>query len=243
MTIMTINIAEAFIQPEWPAPSTIKAYTSLRQSGVGLPAHVDRERLTTLLQLPHALNLPKQIHGAVAIAAEQTDAKIEADAVFTTQTQKVCAIQTADCLPVLMTNRAGTHVAAIHAGWRGLAAGILEVTLRQLQVPAEDMLVWLGPAIGPGKFEVRQDVYDVFTQHDAQAAAAFQKINAYQWLADLYLLARQRLVACHVKSIFGGGYCTFTDEERFFSYRRDGKMTGRMVSTIWITESTEGIKK
>ena len=233
-----ITDINGFLQPDWPAAPTIKAYTSLRDSGVGKPASADCARLKELLQLPYEPALPKQIHGTTAIPAELTAHKeSEADAVFTRRTNQICAIQTADCLPVFITDQAGTHVAVIHAGWRGLARGIIEATLKELNITADNTLVWLGPAIGPGKFEVRQDVFDIFTQHDKEAETAFQKISADQWLADLYLLARQRLQRQGIQQIFGGDFCTYSDERRFFSYRRDGKMTGRMVSAIWIADS------
>ncbi len=140
---------------------------------------------------------------------------------------------TADCLPLLLTNRAGTRVAAVHAGWRGLVAGVIEATVARLAVPPGDLLVWLGPAIGATAFEVGGEVRARFFAADAQAAAAFTPLFGDKWLADIYLLARQRLAALGVARVWGGEHCTYQDRERFFSYRRDG-VTGRMASLIWL---------
>ena len=140
---------------------------------------------------------------------------------------------TADCLPVLLCDRAGTVVAAAHAGWRGLAAGVLEATIKKMDVPASDLLAWLGPAIGPKCFEVGDEVRASFVDKDPSATLAFAAKPSGKWLADIYTLARQRLQAVGVNSISGGDFCTFTEAERFFSYRRDG-VTGRMASLIWL---------
>jgi hypothetical protein len=141
---------------------------------------------------------------------------------------------TADCLPVLFCDQAGTKVGAAHAGWRGLQAGVLERTVQALQAEPSDLMAWLGPAIGATAFEVGEEVRQVFMQHDAAAEAAFQPSpNAGKWLADIYLLARQRLNALGLTQVSGGEYCTYSDAERFFSYRRDGQ-TGRMGSFIWL---------
>ncbi|MBL8506804.1 MAG: laccase domain-containing protein, partial [Methylobacillus glycogenes] len=135
--------------------------------------------------------------------------------------------------PVLFCDRAGSVVAAAHAGWRGLAAGVLEATIDKMDVPASELLAWLGPAIGPNCFEVGDDVRTAFLDKDPAAAIAFAETSSGKWLADIYTLARQRLVAAGVNSIDGGEFCTFTEAERFFSYRRDG-VTGRMASLIWL---------
>ena len=146
----------------------------------------------------------------------------------------VCAVLTADCLPLLVCDRHGRHVAAIHAGWRGLADGIIEHTLQALPVAGHDLMAWLGPAIGRECFEVGRDVYDRFVGQDCDAVQAFEPLSDSRWHADLYRLARQRLATLGVSDIFGGQWCTYTDRERFYSYRRDGQ-TGRMASLIWRT--------
>jgi hypothetical protein len=143
-------------------------------------------------------------------------------------------VLTADCLPLLLCDRAGTRVAAVHAGWRGLAAGVIEAAVARLQVAHRDLLAWFGPAIGPDAFEVGEDVRAVLLAADPAAGAAFRPSPRGRWLADLDLLARRRLEALGVGQVWGGGYCTFKDAGRFFSYRRDG-VTGRMATLIWLT--------
>jgi YfiH family protein len=240
---MLIMISEfhGFIKPSWPAPNTVKAFSSLRHSGVGRDAavHMDDNDIALLTS---ALNMPpepiwlKQIHGNLAIEAIQSNAMVEGDALYTDKSDLVCVIRTADCLPIFLTTHTGTHVAAIHAGWRGLASGIIDATLQKLAVPPQEIVAWLGPGIGPERFEVKKDVYDIFTHNDPLAEEAFKKINREHWLADLFMLARQRLRRLGVTQIFGGDYCTYSDPEHFFSYRRDGKLTGRIISLIWKTK-------
>jgi YfiH family protein len=156
----------------------------------------------------------------------------EADAATARTPGRVCAVLTADCLPVLFCDQAGTTVAAAHAGWRGLAGGVLEATVAAMAVPAGGLLAWLGPAIGPAAFEVGGEVREVFVGADPAAAAAFVAKGGDKWLCDLYALARRRLALAGVARVSGGGLCTFTDEKRFYSYRRD-RSTGRMASLIW----------
>jgi len=166
--------------------------------------------------------------------SEQGHAAPEADAVWTDRPNTPCAVLTADCLPVLLCDRAGTRVAAVHAGWRGLAAGVIERAVGGLCLDsAADVIAWLGPAIGPDAFEVGQEVRDQFLIMDAGASSAFRPSPNGRWLADLYVLARRRLRGLGVREIHGGGLCTHTDTERFFSYRRDGR-TGRMATVIWM---------
>ena len=160
-------------------------------------------------------------------------ADYEADAVVAFGPGAVCAVLTADCLPLLLTDRAGTRVAAVHAGWRGLAAGIIEAAVARLAAPPSDLLAWLGPAIGATAFEVGGEVRARFIAADAQAAVAFKPLGGDKWLADLYHLARLRLAALGVGGVWGGEHCTYQDPERFYSYRRDG-VTGRMASLIWL---------
>ncbi len=158
---------------------------------------------------------------------------VAADASVALAPGEVCVVLTADCLPVLFCDRAGTRVGAAHAGWRGLAAGVLEATVKALACPGDELLAWLGPAIGPEAFEVGDDVRDAFFEHNAEAEAAFRPSPRGRWLADIYYLAQLRLNQMGITAIYGGGLCTYADEARFYSYRRDG-VTGRMGSLVWI---------
>jgi YfiH family protein len=174
-----------------------------------------------------------QVHGDTVVDAANSGERPCADASFTDQPRVVCAVLTADCLPVLFCDSGGTRVAAAHAGWRGLAAGVLESAVRALNTEPGRLMAWLGPAIGPGAFEVGGEVRQVFVEQHAEAAGAFLPRPQGRWLADLYQLARIRLLASGVTAVYGGGYCTVTDRQRFYSYRRDG-VTGRMASLIWL---------
>lgn len=241
------------IKPNWPAPAMIKAYTTTRIGGVSqnnfisfnLASHVEddidavnsnRALLGKQLGLPNEPLWLTQVHGIEAVQAELYQNTVIADASYTQESNTVCAVLTADCLPVLICDRAGTCVAAIHAGWKGLAAGIIEATLKKLSVTTKDLLAWLGPAIGPNAFEVGEDVFNLFITHEQQAEQAFKSIDKHTWLANIYLLAKQRLMQLGVNSIYGGEFCTYTQAEKFFSYRRDHQ-TGRMASLIWIKKS------
>lgn len=239
------------IRAHWPAPAHIHALTTTRQDGVSqgpfvglnLGLHVgddaaavqqNRQRLIRALGLQLPPQWLSQVHG-VRVVEAQPDAQVrEADGCWSDTPGLACAVLTADCLPVLICNRAGTRVAAAHAGWRGLAGGVLEATLAQFDDPA-DLLVWLGPAIGPLAFEVGGEVRAQFIAHQARAEQAFvpSPTGEGKWLADLYQLARLRLEAAGVVAISGGDFCTFTQADDFYSYRRDGQ-TGRMASLIWI---------
>lgn len=190
----------------------------------------NRRRLrTTLPGDPVWLN---QVHGFQVIQADTTTGVPTADASFTRVAGTVCAVLTADCLPALFCARDGSVVAAAHAGWRGLAAGVLEATLAAMRVPRDDVIVWLGAAIGPDAFEVGSEVRDTFIANHPSAACAF-KPHQQRWLADIYTLARIRLNGCGVRAIYGGGLCTYSDAARFYSFRRDG-VTGRMATLIWL---------
>ena len=169
----------------------------------------------------------------VVQAASAPNADACADAAFTRARGVVCVIQVADCLPVLLCDREGTRVAAAHAGWRGLSAGVLERTVAALESAPEALLAWLGPAIGPRAFEVGVDVFDTFVAADSEAATAFQPLREGKWLADLYALARRRLARAGVSAAYGGGFCTAGDPARFFSHRRD-RVTGRQAAFIWL---------
>jgi YfiH family protein len=240
----------SYISPDWPAPANVRAFTTTRAGGASLgpyaslnlgdhvgddPAAVvrNRELLRAALKFPTEPVWLRQVHGTQIIDAVQADAHGEADGAWSAQPGVVCAVLTADCLPVFLCDRAGTKVALLHAGWRGLAAGVIEQGVRALAVVPEDLLVWLGPAIGPQAFEVGMEVKAAFVQNNPAAARAFVPTGDGRYLADLYALARLRLSALGVHHIYGGGFCTFTDRDRFFSYRRDGTC-GRMASLIWL---------
>ncbi|AEA71260.1 Conserved hypothetical protein [Pseudomonas brassicacearum subsp. brassicacearum NFM421] len=233
--------------PDWPAPARVKACVTTRAGGVSLAPfdslnlgdHVgddpvavaeNRRRLTDQFAITPAWL--QQVHGIAVVEADPAQVAV-ADASWTDTPGIACTAMTADCLPVLFCNRIGTRVAAAHAGWRGLANGVLEATLDSLAVPADEILAWLGPAIGPQAFEVGPEVREAFIAQLPQAAQAFTASpNAGKFLADIYALARLRLAARGVTAVYGGGLCTVTDP-RFFSYRRKPR-TGRFASLIWI---------
>jgi hypothetical protein len=198
------------------------------------PAHVAANRARLRQQLPAEPGWLKQVHSARVVELGR-DTDREADASFTRETEQVCAVMTADCLPVLFCDRAGSVVAAAHAGWRGLADGVLEATVAAMQVRPAEVLAWMGAAIGPQAFEVGDDVREAFVAQHPEAAEAFlphPSAAAGKWLADIYRLARNRLNRIGVQAIYGGGRCTFSESDVFYSYRRDG-VTGRMASLIW----------
>lgn len=243
-----MSMANDWILPDWEAPATVKAISTTRKAGVSKApwnslnlgahvkddkAHVQRNRTRLRLEagLPSEPLWMEQTHGIHVL--ENEDVGNPADARFSNISGVVCAVMTADCLPVLFCNEQGTAVAAAHAGWRGLAAGVLEQTLRCFAQPNSSIMAWLGPAIGPRAFEVGDDVRDEFVCQHPQAETAFREKSAGKWLADIYALARLRLRLNGVARIYGGDFCTYSDEARFFSYRRDGK-TGRMASLIWL---------
>jgi polyphenol oxidase len=246
-----------FIIPEWPAPRWIKALTTTRSGGFSPPpfaslnlsfvtgdnlncVHKNHQLLKRTLNLDtNSIAWLKQIHGNKAISANIALSNPIADAVYSKEPQVVCAVLTADCLPLLVCSRTQHCVAAIHAGWKGLAAGIIENCINTLDCPANDLLIWLGPAIGPQAFVVGEEVINVFLEQNPKANTAFQRINSKQWLANLYQLAKQRLCKLGINAIYGGHYCTYTDKLQFYSFRRD-KLTGRMASLIWIDHSRSG---
>lgn len=241
------------IIPDWDAPPTVKAIITTRNGGVSdapyaemnlgdhvgdAPDAVTQNRAILRLMLPNEPAWLKQVHGVhVANADKLADGVIEADACVTHSANNVCAVMTADCLPVLLCNEVGTVVGAAHAGWRGLVSGVIERTVKAMNVPPVSLMAYLGPAIGPGAFEVGEDVRHAFMKHDPAAQGAFAPHGAEKWLADIYLLARQRLAALGITRIHGGDFCTYTDADHFFSYRRDG-VTGRMASLIWLSDDT-----
>ena len=243
-----------WIEPDWPAPASVRALSTTRDGGVSegvfrglnLGAHVGDEGARveanrTLLQqtanIPGRLNWLNQVHG-IAVHPVSNDAlgAPEADAACAHEAGLACIVMTADCLPVLFCDRAGTVVAAAHAGWRGLQAGVLEASIAAMGCEPAEILAWLGPAIGPQAFEVGGEVRDAFMAEQAEATAAFvPSANEGKWLADIYQLARLRLAHAGVSAVYGGEHCTFSDGERFYSYRRDGQ-TGRMASLIWLAD-------
>lgn len=235
-----------FLTPDWPVPANVRVLVTTRAGGISVapwdgcnladhvgddPAAVAENRRRLRAHLPGEPVWLKQVHGVRCIDAEVAGSN-EADAAFTRAPSVVCAVLTADCLPVLLCDMAGSVVAAAHAGWRGLAAGIIESTVRSLDVPGEQIMAWLGPAIGPDNFEVGDEVREAFVSHDPQAASAFAQRSNGQWLCDIYQLAQKRLAALGVCRIASADFCTVRDAERFYSYRRDG-VTGRMASLIW----------
>ena len=239
--------AHDWLTPDWPAPVWVKACITTRSGGISsapfdsfnLGAHVDddpvavtknRQRLISQLGCKPAWL--RQVHGVAVVPAEPGEV-LEADASWTATPGVACTVMTADCLPVLFCDRAGSRVAAAHAGWRGLAGGVLEATLDALAVAPEDVLAWLGPAIGPHAFEVGAEVREAFMATHPQAAEAFvASVNPDRYMADIYQLARIRLAARGVTAVYGGGFCTYSDP-RFYSYRRAAR-TGRFASLIWL---------
>lgn len=246
--------APAWIDADWPAPAGVRGLTTLR-SGAGVsrppfdrlnlglrcgddPADALRNRalLAQWLALPSGPHWLSQVHGTAVLrldtAAQAGDEPV-ADAAVTSRPGVVLAILTADCLPVLLAARDGSEIAAAHAGWRGLAAGMLEATVAAMQAPAAGLMAWLGPAAGPEAYEIGEEVRDAFLQRDAGAASAFVATRPGHWRVDLYALARQRLAACGVTQVSGGQRCTLSEPARFFSHRRDGR-SGRMATLAWI---------
>ncbi|HSY08273.1 MAG TPA: peptidoglycan editing factor PgeF [Steroidobacteraceae bacterium] len=243
----------AYLTPDWPAPAQVRAAFTLRAGGVSAPpfdslnlaqhvgdhpAAVDenRRRIGGALDLPGEPAWLEQVHGAAVADLDGAARVARADASYTRTTGRVCAVQVADCLPVLLAARRGTVVAAAHCGWRGLAGGVLEATVRALGEPAAELCAWLGPAIGPAAFEVGEEVRTAFVLHEARAAEAFAVNARGRWQCDLFALARQRLAALGVGSVSGGGVCTASDPQRFFSYRRAGRC-GRMAALVWLARS------
>lgn len=237
------------IRPDWPAPRGVHAWVSTRQGGVSrgpfaslnladhvgdAPADVvrNREILRRGLDLPAQPLWLEQVHGCAVADAVLSAPGCRADAAVSLTPGRVCAVLTADCLPILLCERSGKRVAAVHAGWRGLADGVVEGALAMLGCPGSDIMAWLGPAIGPDAFEVGDEVRVRFLGDDSETAGCFSPRAGGKWMADLFSLARLRLAKGGVSAVYGGGVCTVSDPRRFYSYRRDGA-TGRMVSLIW----------
>ena len=250
-----MNLLEHCIIPEWPAPATVKALQTTRAGGVSVtpygsfnlgshvgdnPLAVSRNRMLLAPLLPSEPVWLNQVHGLAVVNVAQAGCLPEADASVSTHPGAVCVVMTADCLPILLCDEQGTVVGAAHAGWRSLCDGVIEATVHAMKVPAPTLMAWLGPAIGATRFEVGDEVRAAFVAQQPQAAAAFvPSASGVQgasgkWLADLYQLARLRLNAQGVTRVYGGGLCTYSDPDRFYSYRRDG-VTGRMGTFIWLS--------
>lgn len=245
---MTERSGVEAIRPDWPAPANVHTFITTRNGGFSQgpwgsfnlgsacgdnPQHVEKNRRLLAGLLPSEPRWLRQVHGTSVVGWDGAILPgIEADAIVSKQVGQVCAVLTADCLPVLFCNEAGTHIAAAHAGWRGLAAGVLETTVLAMECKPAELMVWMGPAIGPRAFEVGKDVYDAFTSLNAENSIAFKPYRD-RWLADIYQLAGMALKRMGITRISGGQHCTFEEQGRFFSYRRDGE-TGRMASVIWL---------
>ena len=238
----------SFILPDWPAPPGVRALATTRRGGVSRPPwngfnladHVGDDaravaanRALLRRELPAEPVWLAQVHGIVCVDAALTALRPEADASFTRQRGVVCCVLTADCLPVLLCDDRASVVGVAHAGWRGLVAGVIEATVAAMNEPAECLMAWLGPAIGPRAFEVGAEVREAFIAGDARAAGAFAPAAGGKWLCDIHQLARQRLDALGIRRVAGADCCTASDAERLFSYRRDG-VSGRMASLIWL---------
>jgi polyphenol oxidase len=240
------------IRPDWRAPRHVRAAFTLRTGGVSVGPfaslnvghHVgdvpdavseNRRRVREALALPAEPAWLEQVHGATVVSLDETVGG-RADASMARTTGKICAIQVADCMPVLFADREGTAIAAAHAGWRGLSGGVLESTVRALALPPERLLAWLGPAIGPAGFEVGADVRDAFTRDDPATTKAFAPNAHGKWQCDLAALARRRLARLGLRDVTGGQWCTWSDASRFYSYRRDGQC-GRMAALIWMEDA------
>lgn len=242
-------MSDAWIVPDWPAPARVRALSTTRAGGVSVapydslnlgthvgddPANVAANRAQVRRIVPSEPAWLNQVHGTAVVDAASVAGVPDADASVSRTPGAVCVVMTADCLPVLLCDRAGTVVGAAHAGWRGLHGGVIEATITAMQVAPADVIAWLGPAIGPTAFEVGDEVRAAFVAVDAIADAAFKPAGQPgKWLADIYLLARQRLAALGVTAVYGGDCCTVSESRRFFSYRRDG-VTGRMASLVWL---------
>ncbi len=238
-----------WLVPDWPAPANVRAFVTTRAGGVSEgaygsmnlgtrsgddPVHVARNRQIVREQLPQSPSWLWQCHGIDVIDLDrEAPAGRTADAAVTTQSDRVACVLTADCLPLFLCDTAGTRVAIAHAGWRGMAAGVVENTVAALRADPADVLAWLGPAIGPDRFEVGPEVREAFLASDADALGAFRPHREGKFMADLYALARMRLARAGVTRVFGGGFCTWSESARFFSYRRE-KQSGRMGSFVWL---------
>lgn len=239
--MMLITTPSSFIIPKWPAAKNIRAVVTTRQFG-NLATHVEdepalvkknRERLRQDLLLPAEPVWLEQTHGVNIVNLDTANPDNAGDGAYTQSAQSICVILTADCLPIFLASREGHEVAAVHAGWKGLLAGIIDASILPFKTAAPDLLAWLGPAIGPDHFEVGVEVRDQFIARHIDYAAGFQRGLNGNWYADLYQLAKINFRHCGVTAVYGGDFCTYCDAQRFYSYRREKSQAGRMASLIW----------
>lgn len=243
-----MGLREHLIIPDWPAPLNVKALQTTRAGGVSSPPYdslnlgdhvgdaplaVERNRILLNRLLPSEPVWLNQVHGTVVASADRASCLPQADACIARHRAAVCVVMTADCLPVLLCDTQGSVVGVAHAGWKGLAAGVIEATVQAMEAAPENIMAWLGPAISRDEFEVGDEVRAAFLAKQPQGAAAFIPGPSGKWFADLYALGRLRLNALGIKKIYGGGSCTYRERDRYFSYRRDG-VTGRMGTFIWL---------
>lgn len=220
-----------YITPNWPAPENIHAFCTTRLLGC-MTVNDNQKTLSDLAKLPAEPNWLKQVHDNAVVIADQSSINTTADGSFTRKEKTVCVVRTADCLPILICNKQGTEVAALHGGWRSLSKGIIKQGTKQFSSTSEDLIAWLGPAIGPDVFEVGDDVHTAFTQQNPEFSKAFRQHN-HKWLANIFLIAEILLKQSGINHIYSSNLCTYSNPEHFFSYRRNNQ-TGRMASLIWI---------
>ncbi|HUV99943.1 MAG TPA: peptidoglycan editing factor PgeF [Gallionella sp.] len=243
-----MSLPEHLIIPDWPAPFHVKALQTTRAGGISSPPYdslnlgdhvgdaplaVERNRILLNTLLPSEPVWLRQMHGIRVANADMASCLPQADACIARHRAAVCVVMTADCLPILLCDTQGRVVGAAHAGWKGLAAGVIEATVQAMEAAPENIMVWLGPAISQDEFEVGDEVRAAFLAIQPQAASAFVPGRNGKWYGDLYALARLRLNALGIRRIHGGGSCTYRERDRYFSYRRDGA-TGRMGTFIWL---------
>ncbi len=243
----------SWIIPDWPAPANVKAFITTRIGGLSTgdyaefnlanhvgdnAAHVAGNRAFLRNFLPSEPKWLNQIHGNSVVIADDIDHPVTADAAFTRASSVVCVVMTADCLPILFSDRRGQCIAVAHAGWRGLRDGVIENTVKKMSVPSSELLAYLGPAIGPSIYLVENDLRDTFLAIDENSRIAFTSHPCGKWHANLYELARLQLLKIGVNNITGGDFCTFRDPTRFYSYRRD-HTTGREATMIWRCDGRE----
>ena len=245
-----MRLPRQWLVPDWDAPRNVRAFVTTRAGGVSEgefesmnlasrggddPEHVAKNRLIVREHLPAMPRWMAQVHGTDVADLDRLDESQvpTADAAVASLPGRVGVVLTADCMPLFLCDESGEHVAVVHAGWRGMAAGVIESTVRVIGAAPSQLMAWMGPTIGPSAFEVGPEVREAFVAHDPDAREAFRTHKPGKFMADLYALARRRLARVGVARVHGGGFCTYTDSARFFSYRRAQK-SGRMGAFIWI---------
>ena len=253
--LANVGKSSRYITPTWPAPEGVKAFVTTRRGGVSIGAYqsfnmglnsgdnkesvlLNRKQLTTDWNWKEPVLWVKQIHGTRLVSAVNMmdDQVIEADGVWSNSPGAVCLVLTADCMPVFLCSKTCQCVAAVHVGWRGLAAGVLESAISTLPEKPDNLLAWMGPTITKKYFEVGPEVRNAFLNNNPDVQKAFKQGKEDRWYADLVYLARNQLQSLGVSNIYGGEYCTWQNETLFYSYRRDGKASGRMAAAIWIQD-------